>query len=81
MIPTRNKDVLGFGVGQGILSRQFRGEINSRADRETVYEMYYTIEVTPWLQITPDIQVVTNPGGLKDGRDCLVGGLRMRILF
>lgn len=81
LIPTRDRDVMGFGVAQGILSREFRNEINSRADRETVYEMYYTIEVAPWLQITPDLQVITNPGGLKDGRDSLVGGLRVRVLF
>lgn len=81
LIPTRDKDVLGLGVAQGIMSRQFRNEINSRADRETVYELYYAIEVTPWLQITPDVQVITNPGGLKDGRDSLVGGLRVKILF
>lgn len=81
LVPTRDKDVLGFGVAQGIMSRQFRSEINSRADRETAYELYYNIEVTPWLQIAPDVQVITNPGGGKDGRDCVVGGLRLRILF
>ncbi|HOA74852.1 MAG TPA: carbohydrate porin [Phycisphaerae bacterium] len=81
LLPTRDKDTLGFGVAQAILSRQYRHEINSRADRETVYEAYYAIHVTPWLQITPDVQVITNPGGTKDGRDSIVGSLRLRILF
>lgn len=81
LIPTRDKDVLGFGVGQGILSRQFRSQMNSRADRETVYEAYYAIEITPWMQLTPDIQIITNPGGTKDARDSIVGTVRVRIIF
>lgn len=81
LLPDRDKDVIGFGVAQAIMSRQFRSEINSRADRETVYEMYYAIEVTPWLLITPDIQVITNPGGMKDARDALVGNLKVKIAF
>jgi porin len=81
LIPTRDKDVLGFGVGQAIMSRQFRGRVNRLADRETVYEAYYNIQVTPWLQITPDLQVITNPGGFADRRDSLVGGVRLRVLF
>jgi porin len=81
LIPTRDKDVLGFGVGQGILSRQFRSQMNSRADRETVYEAYYAIEITPWMHLTPDIQIITNPGGTKDARDSIVGTVRVRIIF
>ena len=55
--------------------------MNSLADRETVYELYYAIKVTPCCVITPDLQVITNPGGNKDARDALVGGLRFKIVF
>ncbi|MBU0719438.1 MAG: carbohydrate porin [Planctomycetes bacterium] len=78
-IPTRNNDVVAFGVGQSILSSQFRHEINHFADRETVYELYYSIQVTPWIFITPDIQFITEPGGMKNARDSLVGSLRVKI--
>ncbi|MBN1490146.1 MAG: carbohydrate porin, partial [Phycisphaerae bacterium] len=81
LIPTRDKDVLGLGVAQSMLSNQYRHEINSRADRETVYELYYAIQITPWCAITPDVQVITNPGGTKDARDALVGGVRVKIDF
>ncbi|GAF99875.1 unnamed protein product, partial [marine sediment metagenome] len=34
-----------------------------------------------WCVITPDVQVITNPGGSKDARDALVGGVRVKISF
>ncbi len=81
LIPTRDDDVLGFGVAQSIGSRQLRSEINSRTDRETDYELYYAFKVTPWCVITPDVQFITNPGANKDARDSVVGGVRIRIDF
>ncbi len=81
LIPTRDKDVLAFGVGQGILSETYRQELNPDADRETVYELYYKIQVFPWMVITPDVQLVTNPGAMRDGRDTLIAGIRMRVNF
>ncbi|MBU1983481.1 carbohydrate porin, partial [bacterium] len=81
LIPRRDKDELGFGVAQCIESSQYRDEIDRRADRETVYELYYAIELTPWCIVTPDIQVITNPGGSQDARDALVGGVRAKITF
>ncbi len=81
LVPSRDKDTLGFGVAQTILSKQYRREIDTRADRETVYDLYYSIVLTPWCKISPDIQVVTNPGGNKDARDALVAGVRVQIDF
>lgn len=81
LIPERDNDLLGFGVAQSILSKQYRAEIDSRANRETVYELYYALQVTPWCVITPDIQVITDPGGWSDARDALVGGVRIKIAF
>ncbi len=66
-------------MAQSILSSQYRHNVDARADRETVYELYYRIQVTPWCEITPDIQFITHPGGLKDARDALVGGVRVLI--
>jgi porin len=79
LIPTRNNDVLAFGMNQSILSSQYRHELNSNADRETVYEMYYSIQITPWIFVTPDIQFITEPGGLSNARDSLVGSLRVKM--
>ncbi len=81
LIKGRNKDEIGLAVAQGIMSDQYRREVDQAADRETVYELYYQIRVTPWLAITPDLQYVQNPGGLETDRDAFVAGIRVRILF
>ncbi len=81
LLPKRDKDVFAFGVAQAIYSKQYRREKNHDADRETVYEWFYKYYVTPWLIVSPDFQVVVNPGGTKAGRDALVGGVRIQIIF
>ncbi len=46
---------------------------------EQAIECYYNIKVTPWLELSPDFQIVVNPGG-SDAQDVsLVYGLRMRF--
>lgn len=81
LIPTRDQDVFGFAVAQAVLSSQYRNEVNPKADRETVYEWYYSYYLTPWCIISPDFQVVTNPGGETDDRDAIIGGIRIRLMF
>jgi len=81
LIPSRDKDALGFAVAQSILSKTQRHNVNALADRETIYELYYAIVVTPWCVITPDLQVITNPGGNRNAHDSLVAGVRVRIAF
>ncbi|HVP11414.1 MAG TPA: carbohydrate porin [Phycisphaerae bacterium] len=81
LIPRRDQDVMGLAVSQGILSEKYRNECNEQADRETVYEWYYAIRLTPWCIFTPDLQVVTNPGGNRDAPDAFIGGFRIRIIF
>ncbi len=81
MIPERNSDVTGFAISQGMLSERYRDDINRLADRETVYELYYAWQVTPWMIVSPDLQFITNPGGDKNDRDAIVGGIRVRIIF
>lgn len=79
LIPTRDQDVIGFGVAQGIISQQYRREIDDNFDRETVYELYYSFVVAPWLVVTPDIQYINQPGGRQTDRDAVVAGIRLRF--
>lgn len=79
LIPERDKDVLGVGVAQGILSSDFRRFVAPTADRETVFEMYYSWQVTPWLTISPDFQFIANPGGRHANDDATVFGVRVRM--
>ena len=80
LIPTRDKDLLGLGVAQGVLADEYR-RVHAGADRETVYETYYAIQVTPWLSITPDLQFITNTGGDEDDPDTFVAGLRFGMIL
>ncbi len=81
LIPTRDKDVTAFGVSQAIRSKRYRRYQDPRADRENVYEWYYKYLVTPWFNVSPHIQVISNPGGGKDARDALVAGARFQVTF
>lgn len=78
LIPTRDNDVLAFGFAQGILSRRLNALTG--LDRESVYELYYNIEVFPWCHVSPDLQYIANPGG-GGSRDALVAGLRIQMTF
>jgi carbohydrate-selective porin OprB len=52
--------------------------VDPQADRETVYETYDAIEVTPWFIVSPHVQIVTSPGGGKEDRNAVVADMRAR---
>jgi porin len=79
LIPTRDDDVLAFGVAQGILSDDLR-LTGARPHRETVLELYYRAQVLPWLALTPDFQWILGAGG-EHGPDAFVAGLRLQMAF
>lgn len=81
LIPKRNKDVLGFGMYSVIASEDYREFVNDDFRRETGYELYYKIQVTPWLTFTPDLQYIYQPGGLTSATDAFVIGFRARVIF
>ena len=68
VVPGRSHD--SFGVGwagtdfSGNLVPFLRQRLDLGLDREDAIEMYYNVAVTPWLNVTADLQVV-NPGLTK----------------
>jgi porin len=42
---------------------------------ETAFEIFYKVQVLPWLSVQPDVQYIVNPGG--DGEDAVAIGLRL----
>jgi len=75
VLPGRDNDTLGIGYYFADLSNNVPAMMHS----EQGVECYYNIEITPWLHISPDMQVIMNPGGTDD-QDCsLVYGLRMQM--
>lgn len=97
--PYRTDDSLGLGLGFSRVSPHLAGldsdtarftvSYTLRQTSETYVEATYQRQITPWLQIQPDVQLVFNPGGglanpqtgtTRVGNE-LVFGLRANILL
>lgn len=52
-LPTRADDVFGIAYNR----------VNTDLDAESVIEITYLLQVTPWLAIQPSYQMISNPGG------------------
>lgn len=50
-------------------------------DFELAVEVFYEVELRPWLVVKPDLQFIVNPGGDAALDDALVGTLRIEITF
>jgi porin len=74
LLPGRDADVIGFGVASGRLVRA------AGFDRHTttVGEIYYNVEIAPWLHVSPSLQYVCNPGGTAAANHALVVGVRVQ---
>jgi len=79
LVPGRNADVLGVGVAQGRLTAD--RDAGFTASHETVAEVYYNIEVVPGLNVSPHVQFVANPGGLREVSDAVIVGFRVQAAF
>ncbi len=79
IIPERDLDT--FGLGYYFVD--YGGELPERLGIRSSQgvELFYNIEVTPWLHITPDLQVIINPGGFEDRDVAVVYGLRAQMSF
>ena len=77
-IPKRDNDTFGIGYYHLNMSDDLPGLRHS----EQGIEIYYNIEVTPWLHISPDLQVVVDPGaGFGDRDVAIVYGMRAQMSF
>jgi uncharacterized coiled-coil protein SlyX len=85
----REKDVLGFAVGQVIPSDDYKkaGTLSvaePRAKAEGHLETYYRIYVNDHLSVSPDIQYIWNPFGKDisdDTSSVFIGGMRAQVDF
>jgi carbohydrate-selective porin OprB len=76
IIPGRDNDVLGAGYAYGRLSN----DAGFGTNHEGAVEVYYNAEITPWLDISPNIQRITNPGGSSTS-GATVAALRLQVSF
>ena len=75
----RDNDILGAGYARGVFSNC--ASTAYPEDYESALELYYNIQFTPWLNISPSMQYITNPGGSNMVSDAVVVGLRAQMLF
>ncbi len=79
LVPGRENDTLGAGFFYLTLSNELGPIIQNRFGDAGGVEVFYNIEVTPWLHITPDIQVI-NPSN-ENVDTAVVMGVRAKIDF
>ncbi len=91
LLPGRGRDVLGIGFTYTNVSGDVRraaedanrlhGTHQSLPDYEAVLETTYEANLTPWLQVQPDLQYIIHPGGSPRDGNALVLGVRTVITF
>ena len=80
-LPGRGADRWGAAIYSIHASDTFRAAGNPAFTRETGYETYYRIQVSPWLTLTPNLQYIANPGGSSVIDDAVAANLRLRFTF
>jgi len=74
---SRPNDTFGVGMYYAAASDQIPAIFN--ADDGYGFEAFYNFEVTPWLHVTPDIQII-EPGA-TDVDTAIVAGIRVKAEF
>ncbi len=85
LIPTRDNDTIGIGLGYAQLTNGARNSLRdegaSPVGAEMVIEFTYQAAITPCLVIQPDLQYIINPGGSNSLNNALIIGGRASITF
>ena len=84
ILPGRDNDRFGIGYYHLNFSDDFP-TIAKRSlgglDEGYGVELFYNIEITPWLHISPDLQIICNPGGNDNNDTAIVAGVRVYMEF
>lgn len=80
-LPARDEDRWGAAMYSIHASDQFKAAGNPTFSRETGYETYYRLQLSPWMTFTPNVQYIVNPGGSSVIDDAVAANLRVRITF
>lgn len=78
-LPTRDSDVLGLAATWVRFSDAQPAGFSDAS--ETIVELFYKLQITPWCSIKPDIQYIHNPGGLATQGDAVAANLRLNLNF
>lgn len=81
LLPGRDADEAGLGVAFTRGSDIYRAWVDRAFGDETVYELYYSVQVTKWLTITPDVQYIHDTGADGGIGHSIAGHVRVRVAF
>jgi porin len=94
VVPGRPDDSFGLGLARTQFSSPFlpflRQQFNLGLQREDAIEMYYNMAITPWMNLTSDLQIVSSglnqaisptTGKLTGIDTAVVAGARIRVRF
>ena len=76
-----DEDVVAIAYGQVIPSSGYKDYIDENAKSENHVELYYSWNLTDYLAISPDFQMVENPWFDENSDTAYVGTIRMQISF
>ena len=78
LIPGRCQDTFGVGYYHAWFSNQLPDIVYNRYlhGNEQGMELYYNVALTPWMRLTPDLQII-EPGLKSVDSPVVVGGLRL----
>ena len=78
LIPGRCQDTFGAGYYHAWFSNQLPDIVYNRYlhGNEQGVELYYNVALTPWMRLTPDLQII-EPGFKSVDSPVVVGGLRL----
>jgi porin len=85
LVPGRDADLFGVAATTAWSGHDARDAGRAVGEpvlgAETVIEMTYRIQLTPWLTLQPDLQYLVNPGLSSTIKDALVVGTRFTTTF
>jgi porin len=93
VVPGRPRDDLGIGWARTEFSNDFvpflRSNFDLGLDHEDAIEMYYNASVTPWLSVSPSLQIISpalnkaldSSGNLQNLDTTYIAGVRVGIRF
>lgn len=79
VLDSRPNDTFGAGFYYLGITDELPPVVDARARDEWGFELYYSAAVTPWLLITPDLQVIEPVSRAVE--TTVVAGLRVKIIF
>lgn len=77
LIPGRSKDQCGVAFSCAFFSKDLRNASEAAGEpgetNEMALEFAYSISLTPWAYVTPDLQVLVNPGATGNATSVVIG--------